>query len=67
MNDVINPKIDIVFKNIFGKKGNEDLLEDLLSSILSKEVKCKEVTREARVGGLKDDEKYGSLDVKAII
>ena len=63
----LNPKEDVVFKRIFGIHGNEDLLEDLLSSILNQKIKCKEIIREARIGQLDVDEKYGSLDLKAVL
>ena len=33
-NKLITPKNDIVFKKIFGSKGNEEILKDFLESIL---------------------------------
>ena len=63
----LSPKLDVVFKSIFSKKGNEDLLEDFLSSILGKKVKCKEVVKEARIGQERPDEKYGALDIKIML
>ena len=65
--NVFSPKIDVVFKSLFSKKGNEDLLEDLLTSVLNRNVKCKEVLKEARIGQKRPDEKYGSLDIKVIL
>ena len=59
----LDPKIDVVFKTLFGKKGNEILIEDMLSGFLNQKIKCKNVLREARVGQLRADGKYGSLDV----
>ena len=35
MIDLLNPKVDFVFKNIFGKLGNEDILADLINSVLN--------------------------------
>lgn len=63
----LDPKLDVVFKSMFTRKGNEELLEDLLSSILNRDVKCKEVVKEARVGQKRPEEKYGALDIKAIL
>lgn len=63
----LSPKMDVVFKAFFSKKGNENLLEDFLSSILDEKVKCKEIINEARVGAKRPDEKYGSLDIKAVL
>ena len=59
----LDPKIDVVFKTLFGKKGNEILIEDMLSGFLNQKIKCKNVLREARVGQLRANGKYGSLDV----
>lgn len=63
MLEEIDPKIDIVFKNIFGKKGNEWLIEDMLSGILGRVVKCKSIIREGRIGEVTLNSKYGSLDL----
>lgn len=63
MLEEIAPKIDIVFKNIFGKKGNEWLIEDMLSGILGRVVKCKSIIREGRIGEVTLNSKYGSLDL----
>lgn len=66
-NQLLSPKLDVVFKSIFSKKGNEDLLEDLLGSILNKKIKCKQIVKEARIGEKRPDEKYGTLDIKVIL
>ena len=63
----MSPKMDVVFKAFFSKKGNENLLEDFLSSILGEKVKCKEIIDEARIGAKRPGEKYGTLDIKAIL
>ena len=63
----LSPKMDVVFKAFFSKKGNENLLEDFLSSILGEKVKCREIINEARIGAKRPDEKYGSLDIKAVL
>ncbi len=39
MNLEITPKRDIVFKKIFGSKGNEGILKDFLESILEMKIK----------------------------
>lgn len=67
ISEKLDPKMDIVFKNLFGKKGNEDLLEDLLSGILDRDVECKVVVREGRVGELTANGKYGSLDLMTFL
>ena len=37
----ITPRTDVIFRNIFGKKGNESILEDLLEGIMGEKVKVK--------------------------
>jgi len=66
-NNEISLKLDIIFKQFFSKKGNEELLEDFLSSILGRKVKCTAIIKEARIGQKRPDEKYGSLDIRAIL
>ena len=39
--NLLSLKSDWVFKRIFGKEGNEDILGDLLSAILDIEIKKK--------------------------
>ena len=56
-NNEISLKLDVVFKQFFSKKGNEELLEDFLSSILGRKVKCKAIIKEARIGQKRPDEK----------
>ena len=34
LNEIVTPKKDLVFKRIFGKKGNEAILKDFLEAIL---------------------------------
>lgn len=66
-NSQISLKLDVVFQQFFAKKGNEELLEDFLSSILNRKVKCKTIIKESRIGQKRLDEKYGSLDIKAVL
>ena len=42
LNEIVTPKKDLVFKRIFGKKGNEAILKDFLEAIL--EIKIKSLT-----------------------
>ena len=64
-NKLLNPKIDYVFKRIFGYSGNEDITKNFLSSIISDpitEIKlnCNPVTEKDLF-----DDKIGILDIKA--
>ena len=63
--DLLNPKIDYVFKRIFGHTGNEDITKSLLSSIIKDEisditVNCNPITEKDLL-----DDKVGILDIKA--
>ena len=61
----VSPKRDFMFRALFSKNDNVDLLEDLISSIIGRKVKIMSVLREARIGEVKEDSKYGTLDIKA--
>ena len=53
MESILDPTEDVVFKTLFGKQGNEDLLEDLVGNIIGKKIKVLSVMRESRVGRIK--------------
>lgn len=55
---------DYIFKRVFGKKGNEDILKDLLESIL--EIKI-EVIIGAEIEKENIEDKLGIIDLKATI
>ena len=63
--DLLNPKIDYVFKRIFGHAGNEDITKSLLSSIIKDEIS--DITVDCNTITEKDllDDKVGILDIKA--
>lgn len=62
---LLDPKIDYVFKRIFGHAGNEDITKDLLSSIIKEKISdvrvdCNPITEKDLL-----DDKIGILDIKA--
>ena len=61
----ITPKNDIIFKKIFGSKGNEEILKDFLESIL--DIKIEFLTVEVGTELLPEflDKKLSGLDVRA--
>lgn len=63
--NLLNPKIDYVFKRIFGYIGNEEITKSLLSSILN--TKIDNITLDCKPILEKDlyDDKIGILDIKA--
>ena len=61
------PKNDIIFKNLFSKVGNEDMLKELLEEIMKIEIKEIEVQKEVELSQMNTKEKYGKLDLRVII
>ena len=62
---LLDPKIDYVFKRIFGHEGNEDITKALLSSIIKDKISdvrvdCNPITEKDLL-----DDKIGILDIKA--
>ena len=58
---------DYVFKRIFGKAGNEDILKDLLMSILEIPIKKIKVMKDVHLERDIKDNKLGVLDIKATL
>lgn len=64
---LLNPKIDYVFKRIFGHVGNEEITADLLSSILKKKISNVELDNNTILEKDIKDDKSGILDIRAKI
>ena len=64
--DLLKLKSDWVFKRIFTKEGNEDILIDLLSSILNIEIKKIEL-QNTELNKESEEQKKSILDVKAVL
>ena len=60
----LTPKNDVVFKRLFGKKGNERLIKDFLEAVLSIEIESVDLGLETQLIPDKIDEKLGILDVR---
>ena len=60
-------KNDVIFKNLFSAKENEDLLVDFLESVLEKEIHKIEVQKEVETKISKLNEKLGRMDMVATI
>ena len=58
---------DYIFKRVFGKKGNEDILKDLLESILEIQIEEIEVIIGAEIEKENIEDKLGIIDLKATI
>lgn len=58
---------DYIFKKIFGKEGNEEILKDLLISILEIPIKEIEVIHDSHLERTIEANKAGILDIKATL
>jgi len=61
----LTPKNDIIFKKIFGSKGNEVILKDFLTSIIEEPIKEIEVEKDSKLEKEELNDKVGILDIKA--
>ena len=61
------PQSDIIFKNLFSAKRNEDLLIDFLESILQIKIEKIEAQKEVEPEIHNIEEKQGRLDIKATV
>ena len=64
---LLDPKIDYVFKRIFGHVGNEDITEELISSIIRRKVSDLKLDNNPILEKDMLDDKIGILDIKAKI
>ena len=61
------PKNDVIFKNLFSKAGNEDLLKEFLEEILGIKINKIEIQKEVEVSKSHEKEKCGRLDLRVKI
>ena len=61
------PKNDVIFKNLFSKVGNEDLLKEFLEEILGIKIKKIEIQKEVELNKSHTKEKVGRLDLRVKI
>lgn len=58
---------DYIFKRVFSKKGNEDILKDLLESILEIRIEKIETIEEVELAPERIEDRIGVLDLKATV
>lgn len=66
MQSKLTPKNDVIFKKIFGTKGNEEILKDFLCAVLQKDIKQVEIQKYTQLEKLTLTDKTGILDIKAV-
>ena len=62
--DLLNPKIDYVFKRIFGRQGNESITKSFISAVLNQNITDVVLESDATLPQDILDDKVGILDVK---
>ena len=67
ISELLDPKIDYVFKRIFGFTGNEEITQGLIISILRKDVSNVELDCETILEKDLLDDKVGIMDIRARI
>ena len=56
-------KSDIMFKAFYGRKENEEFLQDFLEAVLEEKIKIKKVMHDVRLEQLAKEQKFGILDL----
>ena len=64
---LLDPKIDYVFKRLFGYEGNEDITKDFITSIIDKDITSLKLDSNPILEKDLLDDKVGILDIKAKI
>ena len=59
----LKPKNDVIFKNLFSKNGNEEMLAEIIGEGLKIKVEEIEVEKEVELSKMHVNEKYGRLDL----
>ena len=61
------PQNDFVFKELFAKEGNEDMLQEILEELLEIEIKEIEVLRDATIESEREENKKSIIDIKVTV
>lgn len=67
MSKEISMKSDYIFGEFFSRKENEEFLKEFLTSIMNVEIKTIEVIKQANLGKIRKDNKFGVLDLKVTL
>ena len=63
INPELKMKSDIMFKAFYGRKENEEFLQDFLEAVLEEKIKIKKVMHDVRLEQLAKEQKFGILDL----
>ena len=63
----LKSKNDVIFKNLFSKNGNEEMLAEIIEKVIKIKVEEIEVEKEVELSKMHINEKYGKLDLKVIV
>lgn len=65
--EIFKPKNDVIFKNLFSKTGNEDMLKEFLEEILKIKITEIDIQKEVELSQMHVKEKCGRLDLRVTI
>ena len=63
INPELKMKSDIMFKAFYGRKENEEFLQDFLEAVLREKIEIKKVMHDVRLEQLAKEQKFGILDL----
>ena len=63
INPELKMKSDIMFKAFYGRKENEEFLQDFLEAVLEEKIKIKKVMHDVMLEQLAKEQKFGILDL----
>ena len=63
INPELKMKSDIMFKAFYGRKENEEFLQDFLEAVLGEKIEIKKVMHDVRLEQLAKEQKFGILDL----
>jgi len=58
---------DFIFTTIFGKKGNEEILKNLIEAIIETKIESLQIVENTKLEKNFKEDKLGILDVKAVL
>ena len=64
---ILSPKIDIVFKMLFGEQKHERITKKLIEDVIEEKVQTIELEQTPYLLGMQPDDKIGIIDIKATI
>ena len=64
---ILSPKIDIVFKMLFGEQKHERITKKLIEDVIEEKIDTIELEQTPYLLGMQPDDKIGIVDIRATI